>query len=89
VALQARAAAEAIEDERRRNMMTEREARERWCPMVRMVHEAEDEGSSYNRLKDRESTYSNPLGCNCIASNCMMWRWNSAKTAGYCGLGGK
>jgi len=32
--------------------------------------------------------------CNCLASDCMLWRWeedwtHTARKIGYCGLGGK
>lgn len=69
--------------------MTEQEARSKWCPMVRNNWH----GTSTNR-GDRGSIET----CSCIASDCMMWRWNRKLTdvnseekftEGYCGLGGK
>jgi len=48
--------------------MTEQEAKTKWCPMVRHV-------------KDQEGNFYTTNGCNssgfetCIASDCMMWRW--------------
>jgi len=68
--------------------MTEDEARTKWCPMVRISIEGH---GSYNQYSDGDI----PEMCNCIASNCMMWReirkqdsstgyWNTV--GGYCGL---
>jgi hypothetical protein len=74
---------------------TEQEARKKWCPMVRHPGWMENPGS-WNRGE--------AFNCNCIASDCMMWRWTGeCKTGvpitsiskhgptelGYCGLGGK
>lgn len=68
-------------------MMTEDEARKKWCPMVRtgLVH-----GMAVNHHIDME-----PKGqgvhdeTRCIASECMMWRWITGdKIEGYCGLAG-
>ena len=67
--------------------MTEQEARTKWCPSVRV--ELFGNAVVVNRYKGKlEETY------NCIASDCMMWRWHSPskspeKRSGYCGLGGK
>ena len=56
-------------------MLTETEAKQRWCPMVRM---AEEEGSGFagtwNRTW-RSRPIPNPDECRCIASDCAMWRW--------------
>lgn len=74
-------------------IMTEAEAKEKWCPFVRQMH-AQFE-LSFNRM--------HPGGiaenCNCIASDCMAWRWyvdplvrelvdNPPKRVGFCGLAG-
>lgn len=68
--------------------MTEDEARQKWCPMVR-------EGGAVF-VSNRSSAQQHAF--NCIASDCMMWRWrkpgfdgvpSSDKTKGYCGLAGK
>lgn len=47
--------------------MTEDEAKQKWCPMVR--HSEQGVGGSYN--------VPSQAGFNCIASGCMMWRWNA------------
>lgn len=66
-------------------MMTEDEARTKWCPMVRF---GEDDACS-----NRWTVYPNLIQCRCIASDCMMWRFGPDKTVvgdrlGYCGLAG-
>jgi hypothetical protein len=57
-------------------MMTEEEARGKWCPASR--YSAHDEPSS-NRWKQSlpldEPHATNPVPCRCIASACMWWRW--------------
>jgi len=68
--------------------MTEDEARKKWCPMVRWTSH------------DGDNRYAEPFenrgaNCMCIASECMMWRWDEIqpeygksefKISGYCGL---
>ena len=71
--------------------MTEDQAREKWCPMVRYPLWP-DECSGGNE------------GAKCIASDCMMWRWQLNEKGqvvhnnislmdkdrqGYCGLANK
>lgn len=46
--------------------MTEQEAKNKWCPMARMASPV----SAHNRTADDE-----PEG-RCVASKCMMWRWD-------------
>lgn len=60
--------------------MTEEEARNKVCKII-SVHD-----QSGNFVRD-DYIY-------CIASDCMMWRWEEDRTysgrqEGYCGLGGK
>ena len=75
-------------------MMTEEEARKRWCPFVRYA--TRDDGGDYperahvvtgNRFLHKPG----PGLTNCIASGCMAWRWTGfpAERLGYCGLAGK
>ena len=84
--------------------MTENEARTKWCPMYRNT---ELSGRQTNRddpgmLADDSLFTSYPF---CLASSCMMWRWEKRSdytmfendgnisiqrtSYGYCGLGGK
>lgn len=83
--------------------MTESDAKQKWCPMVR---QAGRDGGSYNRAT------SGANACNCIGSDCMMWRETEPlrtmngqhvpagyeraypeavqmRKTGYCGLAGK
>ncbi len=65
-------------------MKTEKEAKELWCPHVRHYIFPTDPGASGG---NGDSI--------CIASRCMMWRWDHNKLVtgdyreGFCGLGGK
>lgn len=69
--------------------MTEEEARKKWCPYAFTA--AVTKEFSCNRDHDGTIYKEN----NCIASDCMMWRWKGndkkeiSTTSGYCGLGGK
>ncbi len=73
---------------------TENEAKEKWCPMVR-VSSTDTKGMgvpAYNRYQALEKITSNPKSSRCIASECMMWRRVPAgelKDKGYCGFAGK
>jgi hypothetical protein len=85
--------------------VTEEEARKLWCPMVRY------QPLPYNWIRtitQKRTSWLNTsatnTGSRCIASDCMMWRWNDKTlspeghfgtytitdyTHGHCGLGGK
>jgi hypothetical protein len=79
--------------------MTKDEAKTKWCPMARTVDDAV-KTVSVNRLPNWGGT-PDP-DCVCIASACMMWRWDKtcgswhdqnfeivqSLTDGYCGLAG-
>ncbi|MDR3439848.1 hypothetical protein [Telmatospirillum sp.] len=52
-------------------LMTEEEARKKWCPHVRFAATA-DESNAANRWNDANG---NPPSCRCLASECMSWRW--------------
>jgi len=79
--------------------MTEEEARKKWCPMARVFSGTNQWVCACNRnMLDRDSKKAN-----CIASDCMMWRWHPKfvppgktvnlddikQTLGYCGKGGR
>ncbi len=81
--------------------MTEEEAKKKWCPMAR-VHIVENEDYYHNRTATGPAVNKGTAKANCIASACMMWRWegreapagsvfeNEKSTVyGYCGLAGK
>ena len=83
--------------------MTEEEAKQRWCPYA--IYVFGNGRVSGNRDDEGGRSYVLSQGvCNCIASDCMLWRWeltqhqanelnargnNKAVAYGYCGLGGK
>ncbi|KKT30205.1 MAG: hypothetical protein UW18_C0021G0004 [Microgenomates group bacterium GW2011_GWF1_44_10] len=84
-------------------MFTEQEAKDRWCPHVRFQDTEPDSQpanswSIHSSCSDENKygTERNPKICRCIASECMMWRWeNDLKSKGgegskgFCGLAGK
>lgn len=72
-------------------MMTEAEAREKWCPMVRLTADQDEWKNNRGDFPGKERSF------NCIASDCAMWRWVTTLDSGtvintdkgYCGLGGR
>lgn len=80
-------------------LLTEEEAKTKWCPFARYQHNQEPASNRWNQnAPPKEPHALNPIPCRCIASDCMAWRWvprNSPMTApsdprrGYCGLAGK
>jgi hypothetical protein len=85
----------AIEAKGRRemsNVLTEEDARWRWCPFARVTdagdHVVNRDGTLGKLGKPEAGTY-------CVASDCMAWRWEinevgrrSSGNRGYCGLAG-
>ena len=89
--------------------MTEEEARKKWCPMMRTVEKWEHGTTGprncvVNIEGDKgEIVCDKLIGCQCIASDCMMWRPTDNETrpsapdyvaaisepAGFCGLAGR
>ena len=78
--------------------MTEEEAKTKWCPEARVFDS--DGGSAAGA--NRKLGYDWASRTNCIASDCMMWRWEfdeyqivgdngeqKSLTMGFCGKGGK
>jgi hypothetical protein len=70
--------------------VTEEEARAHWCPQARFpfVRRTGDQPIAVNRL-DNDA---NPGEARCLASTCMLWRWEEGGRAstsqgkGRCGL---
>jgi hypothetical protein len=61
--------------------MTEDEAKTKWCPFVR---HSDDSGGSFNRgMFPGDATNKGRTNdcwqCNCIASQCMAWRWDQTR----------
>mgnify|MGYP001595231558 CR=1 FL=1 len=72
-------------------MMTEIEAKKRWCPFALRPLSS---GGSGNRGNDSGGTQ--VTNVNCLASGCMAWRWDKGTQnlavlmhEGYCGLAGR
>lgn len=51
--------------------MTEDDAKEKWCPFARVF----DTGSSNRVAADDDGPTAAAAGSECIASDCMAWRW--------------
>jgi hypothetical protein len=59
------------------------EAKTKWCPFTRVDHW----GTIVNRIPANDAPILS--GTQCVANECMMWRWYSwgaEKQSGYCGL---
>jgi len=64
-------------------MLTEQEAKDKWCPQVRFEDTESNSQpanawtiySSVIHEVEQYGTERNPKMCRCIASECMMWRW--------------
>lgn len=85
-------------------LVTEQEAREKWCPCARTAigEDFEDDRGMQLVSANRAMDYQTPHHCRCIASECMFWRWadeyevvvksetatGKANRRGYCGLAG-
>lgn len=64
--------------------VTEEQARERWCPFARQIHQAKMPDSIF--MPHNRSNYGWET---CCASKCMLWRWKPelGTEVGYCGGG--
>ena len=66
------------------DMLTEEQAQTKWCPLVRV-----SQGPNRPQRIDEDTTESH---LNCLASNCMFWRWshqdNDGTPTGFCGGAG-
>lgn len=77
-------------------ILSQEEARTKWCPMARVAmpvnQTANRVATSLLKISDeRDHAYFSEQveNCKCIASECMMWRWDAHEIrAGYCGLAG-
>lgn len=55
--------------------MTEQEAKEKWCPMVRVIMTPQDPTWQNQAMTNRMEFVKQGLEeTRCIASNCMMWK---------------
>lgn len=81
-------------------MLTEEEAKTKWCPHVRVLASTDGAKAGVNMILTGDDLLPDRSKSNCIASACMAWRWrrryaDDAKEAkishvtGYCGLAGK
>ena len=70
-------------------MVTEEEARKKWCPFVRLMSVAKRDGkrdtavTAFNRIaltSDAATHDMSPAAARCIASECMAWRWGEIES---------
>ena len=74
-------------------ILTEEEAKKKWCPKYQVSFAACESGSD---CQDNRGLFP---GYYCLASDCMMWRWEVTNPnyegpekyhdKGYCGLAGR
>lgn len=86
--------------------MTEEEAKTKWCPMSRVSAYPHTGGDKISLFANRDICFLVPGNSydpatditKCIASECMLWRWELTReqaengyhpTDGFCGLGGR
>ena len=74
-------------------LLTESEARTKWCPMVRIARrETPDANGSGAPVivagcnTDALGGVRVPASCRCIASDCMMWETATDSLLGFCAL---
>lgn len=78
-------------------MMTEDEAKTKWCPFARVNTTAEDSvtgrvtgiNGGGNRMLTGTGFHDNPAQARCLGSTCMAWRWLEIGRLGYCGIAGR
>ena len=66
--------------------MTEEDAKTKWCPMCRSA----GWGGEFSANRGKRGDFTDDECC--VASACMMWRWNSLAMMhghGYCGIAGR
>lgn len=81
-------------------LLTEEQAREKWCPEARTAFQYREGGGGDHRdamVVANRAENDAPIS-NCIASSCMWWRWSDEPQQvlarddkhrrGYCGLAG-
>lgn len=60
------------------SVMTEEEARRKWCPFARWDPGVSDNGAATNRHGDGGKPFiTQTAAYRCIASSCMAWRWGA------------
>jgi hypothetical protein len=69
-------------------LLTEEEARGKWCPFSRKAYKFSQGFESGPFSGACSFNRGNRQNCDCIASSCTSWRlWDSLR--GYCGLAGR
>ncbi|MBF0308616.1 MAG: hypothetical protein HQL56_03705 [Magnetococcales bacterium] len=79
------------------SLVTEAEAKKKWCPMVRVLDLSLQSGAAgFNWINtvgmEQQEGMSDWWSSNaCKGSLCMFWRWKPSREGhlGYCGLAGK
>ena len=84
-------------------MLSERQAREKWCPFARTAAFECQTATSESAATFNRPWIENAMSkddCSCVASECMAWRWYEPATydvdtgkemspaVGFCGLAG-
>jgi hypothetical protein len=61
-------------------LLSEEEARQRWCPHARAMGYARDAGNITKLVAGYNRDHPDGNIPACIASHCMAWRWSEPKT---------
>ena len=74
-------------------LLTEEQAREKWCPEARCAIKGDEDAIFAYGINRWPKAHERLTGTCCIASDCMMWRWEGGiypdeDKRGFCGLGG-
>lgn len=78
-------------------LVTEDEAKTKWCPQARVqiFNEPAPQSAPNRAWSEKEGSFV-PHAAGCIASRCMFWRWShgtgiepGTPKLGYCGAGGQ
>lgn len=63
------------------SMMTEEEAKGKWCPFARYAMREEPAANRWKQSEGADEPHAlNPVPCRCIGSACMAWRWSAGAT---------
>lgn len=71
--------------------MTEEEAKQKWCPFVRVLVAPNDATWQGSMVTNRGDVPAEPADTRCLGSDSMAWRPSGTRSnpTGFCGLAGE